>query len=142
MARPAATRPCAFDAAIFIGPSRDVPRVNVWICPVDEWGRHLGEVVAVRHELGNDLISCAQVVAEAVSPLNSSASTPLLSSHNGKQQSAIAEFGQARLSSHQRDLLSTAMHNMKLRQHEGLKIGSVVVSAHMMESSDEDWARG
>eukprot|EP00966_Prymnesium_polylepis_P060174 1396035-Prymnesium_polylepis.1 len=45
----------------------------------------------------------------------------------GCSQSAIAEFGQARLSAHQRDLLAEAMSNMRLRQHEGLKLGSVVL---------------
>jgi len=45
----------------------------------------------------------------------------------GCSQSAIAEFGQARLSAHQRDLLSTAMDNMHFERHEGLKLGSVVL---------------
>ena len=45
----------------------------------------------------------------------------------GASQSAIAEFGQARLSAHQRDLLSQAMGDIALFSHEGLKLGSVVL---------------
>ena len=41
----------------------------------------------------------------------------------GCSQSAIAEFGQARLSAHQRDLLSTGMRDMHLQQVEGLGLG-------------------
>lgn len=45
----------------------------------------------------------------------------------GCSQSAIAEFGQARLSAHQRDLLSKAMSSMRLSTIEGLKLSSVVL---------------
>jgi len=45
----------------------------------------------------------------------------------GCSQSAIAEFGQARLSAHQRDLLAAAMSSVGLRQHQGLKLASVVL---------------
>eukprot|EP00908_Phaeocystis_cordata_P027314 Transcript_9868.p1 GENE.Transcript_9868~~Transcript_9868.p1 ORF type:complete len:560 (+),score=122.29 Transcript_9868:98-1777(+) len=46
---------------------------------------------------------------------------------HGCSQSAIAEFGQARLSNHQRELLSQAMQRMELNRHEGLKFGSVLL---------------
>jgi len=45
----------------------------------------------------------------------------------GCSQSAIAEFGQSRLSSMQRELLSEAMQRMELQQHEGLRFGSVLL---------------
>jgi len=44
---------------------------------------------------------------------------------SGLSQVAIAEFGQARLSATQRDLLATAMHDIQHVDHEGLKIGIV-----------------
>ena len=43
----------------------------------------------------------------------------------GASQVAIAEFGQARLSATQRDLLATAMHDIERREHNGLNIGAV-----------------
>ena len=46
---------------------------------------------------------------------------------HGCSQSAIAEFGQARLGNQQRDLLSKAMDEMRLAQHEGLKLGWVAL---------------
>lgn len=46
---------------------------------------------------------------------------------NGSSQTAIAEFGQARLSAVQRDLLSESMASITLSRHEGLKIGSVLL---------------
>ena len=45
----------------------------------------------------------------------------------GCSQSAIAEFGQARLSATQRDLLSEAMSSIELTRHEGIKLGSVML---------------
>jgi len=45
----------------------------------------------------------------------------------GCSQSAIAEFGQTRLTAEQRSLLSEAMDGMTHTMHEGLKIGSVVL---------------
>ena len=45
----------------------------------------------------------------------------------GCSQSAIAEFGQARLSAHQRDLLAEAMGAVELQQHNGLKLGMVLL---------------
>ena len=45
----------------------------------------------------------------------------------GCSQSAIAEFGQARLSNQQRELLSEAMQSIEIRRHEGLKLGWVVL---------------
>lgn len=45
----------------------------------------------------------------------------------GCSQSAIAEFGQARLSNQQRELLSEAMQSIEIVRHEGLKLGWVVL---------------
>jgi tRNA nucleotidyltransferase (CCA-adding enzyme) len=44
---------------------------------------------------------------------------------HGASQVAIAEFGQARLSAVQRDLLAEAMSSVSHTNHEGLKIGTV-----------------
>eukprot|EP00966_Prymnesium_polylepis_P087944 2034626-Prymnesium_polylepis.1 len=46
---------------------------------------------------------------------------------HGCSQSAVAEFGQSRLSAVQRDLLSEAMADMRLAEHEGLKLGWTVL---------------
>lgn len=43
----------------------------------------------------------------------------------GASQLAIAEFGQARLSAVQRDLLASAMRDVQSCEHEGLKVGTV-----------------
>ena len=43
----------------------------------------------------------------------------------GASQLAIAEFGQARLSAVQRDLLAIAMRDVQSCEHEGLKVGTV-----------------
>ena len=45
----------------------------------------------------------------------------------GCSQSAIAEFGAARLTAEQRSLLSSAMDDVSLTTHEGLKVGHVVL---------------
>lgn len=44
---------------------------------------------------------------------------------HGSSQSAIAEFGHARLSAVQRDILSEALHKTARLRHEGLSIGTV-----------------
>ena len=46
---------------------------------------------------------------------------------HGCSQSAIAEFGQSRLSNHLRELLSEALGEVRLAEHEGLKLGWVVL---------------
>ncbi len=46
---------------------------------------------------------------------------------HGASQTAIAEFGHARLSAAQRDVLSQALSSAESVQHEGLKIGHVLV---------------
>ena len=44
---------------------------------------------------------------------------------HGSSQSAIAEFGHARLSAVQRDILGEALHKTARLRHEGLSIGTV-----------------
>ncbi|KAL1507574.1 hypothetical protein AB1Y20_007194 [Prymnesium parvum] len=44
---------------------------------------------------------------------------------NGASQTAISEFGQARLSDPQRDILTSALSSIVPQQHHGLKIGTV-----------------
>ena len=44
---------------------------------------------------------------------------------NGCSQAAIAEFGQARLSAKQRDILAEAMETVDIRERGGLKLGMV-----------------
>ena len=44
---------------------------------------------------------------------------------HGSSQTAIAEFGHARLSAVQRDILSEALHKTARIRHEGVSIGTV-----------------